>query len=100
MGILGDTMGELGIHLIAGAFTPWTLPQSSLVAEGVVAPANKIGSFGQLLSLLGIGVLPVFFYRAATPLWIIQNAVAHTLMVQSFWSRSRNSLTPTYSSLD
>lgn len=86
MGILGDTMGELGIHLIAGACTPWTLPQSSWVAEGVVAPANKIGSFGQLLSLLGIGVLPVFFYRAATSLWIIQNAVAHTIPLTTLCS--------------
>ncbi len=79
MGILVDTMGELGIFLTAGVHTPWTLPQASLVAEGVVALANKIGGFGQLRSLLGIGVLPTFFHRAATPLWIVQNAAAHTI---------------------
>ncbi|MBM4459439.1 MAG: RHS repeat-associated core domain-containing protein [Chloroflexi bacterium] len=79
MGILRDTMRELGILLTADPHTPWTLPQASLVAQGVVALANKIGSFGQLRSLLGFGVLPTFFHRAATPLWIIQNASAHTI---------------------
>lgn len=77
MGILSDTLGELGIHLAADANTPWTLPQASLVAQGVVALASKIGSFGQLRSLLGFGTLPTFFHRAATPLWIIPTASAH-----------------------
>jgi hypothetical protein len=79
MGILGDTVGELGMHLSAYTYTPWTLPQASLVAQGVVAFANKIGSFKQLRALLGFGVLPTFFYRSATPLWVIQNAAAHTI---------------------
>ncbi|MFZ2420337.1 MAG: RHS repeat-associated core domain-containing protein, partial [Anaerolineae bacterium] len=79
MNILDDTMDELGITFTQDTRTPWTLSQASLVAQGVVALANKIGSFGQLRSLLGFGVLPTVFHRAAVPLWGVRNTPAHTI---------------------
>ncbi len=50
-GILRDTMAELGIQFTKlGA--SWAFSEMSLVAQGVVALANKIGSFAQLSRLL------------------------------------------------
>lgn len=50
-GILNDTMGELGIQF-GNLDTTWQMSEMTLVAQGVVALANKIGSFAQLRNLL------------------------------------------------
>ena len=51
-GILNDVMKESGFRFVAGD-KDWKLPEASLVGSGIVALANKLGSFTRLRGLVG-----------------------------------------------
>jgi hypothetical protein len=51
-GILQDVMKESGFRFVRGD-KDWKLPEASLIGGGIVALANRLGSFKQLLALVG-----------------------------------------------
>ena len=63
--IMEETMAELGIQFTNFTAT-WTFSEMTLVAQGVVALANKLGSFERLRNLLPFGAN---FWRATHALF-------------------------------
>lgn len=75
-GILRDTLGEAGIQFTNSLFKSWALDEITAVAQGVIDLANKVGSSGQLHSLLGGGA--TILHRDLFPWFLGGNVPANT----------------------